>query len=1233
MRLSSLLGPAAGDRFRVSQSWLILVSSLRLSQAITFNPTPSPNLDLSQLGRVGLAGDFDGISLYKFEGQTERAFSTNGSHSVLARYPDGGFASLASADANIQAMCPFVLMDGSLRGVIVAGNFTSLGGIESQGIALFNPNTSAVTPLAGISGQVAALYCDQSSSTVYVGGSFKGANSTNAIAWVGSDGWTNLPFLGFNGPVTSITKSSAGKIIFGGTFTGLRNASVLNDPDQQIINISGANLTSASSASTTGFSNPRNIVCKFNGTDGPGNTWLLADNSPGFWRADFGFGFQPTKLRLWNTHQDGRGTKTWRYTAMPINGIMNFTYVDPKTGANSSCTSECPLSNDPNVPFQDFFFVNVIGMSAFRIDISDWFGSGGGLNGIELFQNDIYSYAIDEFNEPDCGVPILTGSKATVTGPWQVTPSHQSVSKYLTANIADASLVSVSDSVVFFPHIKQSGNYSVNMYTPGCIQDDTCTSRGRVNITGNMGAGSTATTFQTEVFQTNNFDKYDQIYFGYVEAGSDTFRPSVTVSPSSGQVGNLTVVAQRVGFTLIDSTGGLNSLFEYDPTKSSVDTTEFATLAIDKAGRELGPGAGIKALAASGNTIFAGGNYSADGFDNFFAINETSSISLPGGGLNGAVQTMFLNDTIIYVGGNFSSTQKITMNGLNNIAAYDITKNTWSALGAGVNGRVTEVIPLSLNVTDNTPETVISLTGNFNEINAFGDNKSIAVTGFAIWVPSHNNWLQNLKITVMSFKGQLTAAVDLPNGGGSLFAGSLSSSQVGAHGAVRLSSSTLSSFPVDIQKTQSQPSGGVSKRAAAENITISGVVTGHFYETDGLNVTILGGHFTATATDGTSISNLLFINGSSKDAVTGIPQINSGSTILALETQQDTLFAGGALTGKVNDANINGLIAYNLKTSTLPTQPPALDGGNVVVYDISVRASTGDVYIGGSFERAGSLNCPGLCVFTAAVAQWNRPGSILSGTVHTLSWQSADTLIAGGSLDVGGSKTSLATYNTETQVWIEFAGSSALPGPVLAFAPASKDVSQFWVTGVATNGSTFLIKYDGSKWNSLGHMLGERTTIRGLQVLPLSEDHGSTDLMPSNQALLLTGSLNLPSFGNASAVLFNGTTFVPYALTSLSGDGAGYISQIFSQQQNFFKDAKGNLALGFVVLIGLAIALALIFLMVIAGIIAERIRRKREGYVPAPTNMFDKTSQMSRLPPEQIFGTLGKGRSAGAPEI
>lgn len=389
MRIFSLLGPTAAEFVLSVQLWPILTQLIPGTQGVNFDPVPLPGLDLSQLGRVALTGDFDAISLYTYQEQTENGFNTNGSQSLITELPNGDFRTAASADAYIRSMCPFVTNDGRLAGVVVAGNFTSLGGVEAQGIAMFDPTKSKVSPLTGLSGQVATMLCDQETNTVYVGGEFKGLNSTNAIAWVAGTGWTNLPFAGFNGPVNSIAKEANGNIIFGGSFTGVGNTTTPtgNNTDQQIINISSAKISADASASTNGFSDPTNIVCKKNGQDGPGNTWLLQDNSPGFWQAEMNFGYQPTKLRLWNTHQDGRGTRTFRLTALPLNGIMNFTYLDPSTGQSGLCDARCPLADNNSVSFQDFTFVNNIGMSGFRIDISDWYGNGGGLNGIELFQN------------------------------------------------------------------------------------------------------------------------------------------------------------------------------------------------------------------------------------------------------------------------------------------------------------------------------------------------------------------------------------------------------------------------------------------------------------------------------------------------------------------------------------------------------------------------------------------------------------------------------------------------------------------------------------------------------------------------------------------------------------------------------------------------------------------------------------------------------------------------------
>jgi hypothetical protein len=376
MRISRLFGPEA-------LKLLLLTPGI---YAYNVTEAPSPNLNLDGLKRVALTGNFDSISLYTFVGQNENAPVTNGSQSLLTQLPNGAFQTLATSDASIKTMCPFVRQNGDLFGVIVGGNFTSLSGTQAQGIALFNTSNNQIVPLPGLNGSVNSIYCDQSTDSVYVGGDFRAPNSTNAIAWVGDSGWSNMPFQGFNAPVNFVAKAPNGNIIWGGSFTGLGNTSTPAAEDQQIINISSANISSGSGTSTNGFSDPTNIVCKTAGQDGAGNTWLLADNTPGFWRADFNFGFTPSKLRLWNTHQDGRGTKTWRFTNNP-NSILRFNYTDPATNQTLMCDQTCSLSNDTNIKYQDFIFVNPIGMNSFQIDISDWYGSGGGLDGIELFQN------------------------------------------------------------------------------------------------------------------------------------------------------------------------------------------------------------------------------------------------------------------------------------------------------------------------------------------------------------------------------------------------------------------------------------------------------------------------------------------------------------------------------------------------------------------------------------------------------------------------------------------------------------------------------------------------------------------------------------------------------------------------------------------------------------------------------------------------------------------------------
>ncbi len=836
-----------------------------------------------------------------------------------------------------------------------------------------------------------------------------------------------------------------------------------------------------------------------------------------------------------------------------------------------------------------------------------------------------------DFNEPDCA-NIKFPSRATAPGPWTVTPSGLSTSQYLTADLTSSLISPDKVSVVFEPNIKQSGNYSVTVFTPGCLQDNSCDVRGIANITGIFATGTQPNrAVQTEIYQTNNFDKYDEIYYGHVDANSDAFRPKVTLTSLSNQESGRLLVAQRVRFALTNSTGGLNGLFEFNPNEQ-ISEASLAESTISESALDLDLGATIRSLIVVDDVTYVAGNFAAQSeqFRNVYAISEGNYTSLPDRGLNGEVSTIVKHDDLLYLGGNFTNTAAGSISGLQNLAIFNLSSRSWQPLGGGVNGRVNTIVPMILNITKDQPETCITINGDFDQILPSGVDRSISVDGFAIWVPSRQRWLRSLNEQTQAIRGKLSASTNI-TGLPPLLAGSITVQDLEVGGAVNLRSEPLRLNPVPINIQPRQAAVSSRRKRAVSGQQVSGVVTGLFHKSGDRNITVLGGHFTATATNGSTIQNLAFVNQSGN--VTGIESgLDSDSVFLALATHDNTLYAGGTISGSIQNNVVNGLILYDLaKNNYASPQPPAFGGDDVAINAITVRPQTGSVYVGGNFQTAGGLDCPSVCRFENS--QWSQPGRALGGSVAALLWQGKDRLLAGGNLTVDGNATSLATFDSKKSQWTALDGAgSDVPGPVTALSPANNDASQFWVAGKSLNGSAFLMKFDGSKLRSLGESFGDQTTIRGLSILQLKKNHESNDLVAREEALLVTGQLNLPNFGNASAALFNGTNFTPFLL-STSANGPGSVSQLFSEKVLEFKSPGGQKALGLVVLVALACALGAIFLLIVAGIFVERYRRKREGYSRAPTTYPEKKINMGRIPPEYLFGRIGQGYRADAPML
>jgi hypothetical protein len=679
-----------------------------------------------------------------------------------------------------------------------------------------------------------------------------------------------------------------------------------------------------------------------------------------------------------------------------------------------------------------------------------------------------------------------------------------------------------------------------------------------------------ASSRSTIIAQTNDFDKYDEIYNGHVDVTSG-FRPAVTLAPVAGQnPGNnvLTVVAQRVRFeirTAQDNGTELNGLFEYDPNQQ-ITSTNFTASTIDKAGASLNPqsSAIVNALATSNNQLYVGGNFTnGNGLNYIFAVADSGPTALSGKGLNDQVVTIYPSGSTLYVGGNFTNTQDNSNGDLGRVAVY--SEDKWQSLGAGVDGLVTSIVPIS-NVTGNANEDVLAITGDFENVRAFGDNPSFAADGFAIWVPSQNNWLQNLDLTSITISGSITTFVNM-SGTERFYAGRVTSQGLGASGAAVLNSNnTLSSLGININ-LQPQQQASLRKRAltAGQNANRTGVFTALFYKNgDNIDKTILAGHFAATDKDGQNITNVVIID--SNNAITGFgDEVDANSTFGALGLLGDVLFAGGRVTGQVGDNKVGGVVAYDLANNKLQdSQPPALQGTNVTVHAIAARRNSQEVYVGGRFESAGALSCPALCVWDNERNQWNTPGADISGVVTNLLWVSDTKALVAGNLTVGNNQTKVFTFDSTNSQFQEVVGAGNLPGTVDALCPANLDGSQMWAAGKTSDGNTYLQRFNGSNWNAVDDkLLGPGTNIQGLQALPLTQDHQKSDLLDQNQDLLILGQVNITGFGVASAALFNGTTLTPFLLSSAQGGASGSLSKVAAEYENFFQGGGKTITYSF----------------------------------------------------------------------
>lgn len=378
--------------------------------------------------------------------------------------------------------------------------------------------------------------------------------------------------------ITKITNDDEdedlGSIIFGGKFDTLgipdllkHNLSLLENSTNHT-NSTNTSLISAEQTITLKHgiftdvngdgSDPASLICPENNP-----TWAPQDNSGGQWLVELPVqmqGINPTKVRLYVPEGDD-SIDLFRIYSYPNNGIMNLSYIDPETNEIKYCDAWCPLATldqltsatesnlddidnlsadddvyvdendgsystyyDPDTRtktlsyaagFQEFSFEDQVGISQVGLTVISWHGSKGAVAGFELYLNAINVYGNHTLNEPNCGEdPNKSNLLEVNSGDFNSIQSIRSSVTDLNYQVA----VGTDSKVTMYPNISYSGDYSIIMITPGCVEDQSCDLRSIVNVTlydteDNM-------LEQKTIYQNNDYQKFDYLFYGHLEGST-----------------------------------------------------------------------------------------------------------------------------------------------------------------------------------------------------------------------------------------------------------------------------------------------------------------------------------------------------------------------------------------------------------------------------------------------------------------------------------------------------------------------------------------------------------------------------------------------------------------------------------------------------------------------------------------------------------------------------------------
>lgn len=484
----------------------------------------------------------------------------------------------------------------------------------------------------------------------------------------------------------------------------------------------------------------------------------------------------------------------------------------------------------------------------------------------------------------------------------------------------------------------------------------------------------------------------------------------------------------------------------------------------------------VSALAVSGDDIYVGGRFSAAGnqLANHIAHYDlsTNSWNAIGSGVEGefaqVLDAKIVNDNL-YISGSFTSVNGIPANG---IARYNITDEEWHSVGEGVEGTF-----YSMAITDNE----IYLGGFLDESGSWG---------LASYSFTDGSWQ-----TVVTVSGQVNT---LLHTGDALYIGG-SFTEVDGVSANRVAKYDISS------STWTPLGSGVNNMVSTlELINDHLYVGGSFTSAGGSNAFKVTRYdlnteewapfyngFTASSSvrDMSFVGEILFVGGniprvSGFDAsnivsfnitneIWQLPSNGLGGEVNSIVVENDEAFVGGTFTS-ANGFSAARVASYNVNTRTWSAL-----GEGIQAYTIPSNSITVDVllvhdgylYVGGRFQIAGEANANHIARYNISEGTWSGLGSGLNDRVQAMAIVD-EVLYAGGTFTNAGGNTAnrIAKYDLTTETWSALG--SGVDGTVRALEVIG---SELYVgghfTSAGSENANYIARYDteNETWHPLGN--------------------------------------------------------------------------------------------------------------------------------------------------------------------